>query len=284
MSAKVQKIVQFFKIVRINNLLIIALAQWLTARFLIPFSVYEQASIFQIILSSVLLVLSGFLFNDLMDLKTDSANNKLNGFIFLGTSKLKYLGIITFLFSLALLLAWITTSVFFWLQVFTLLFILLYSVFIKKIIFLKNIYVSLLTAWAIAIFIFIHDSYDPFAWLFVFFAFWLNMIREAVKDMQDKKGDTFAGISTIPVVLGDVFSWNYLITLTAILFVSEILCIHYLWEFFGFRIYFLMLVFTPSFLLLSFILRFRMTENKLVWFNHITKGLMITGMISMIFL
>ncbi|NQX90998.1 MAG: UbiA family prenyltransferase [Flavobacteriales bacterium] len=41
-------------------------------------------------------------------------------------------------------------------------------------------------------------------WLigFALFAFWLTLIREAIKDIQDKRGDITAGFRTLPIVWG----------------------------------------------------------------------------------
>ena len=49
-------------------------------------------------------------------------------------------------------------------------------------------------------------------WLFAFamFAFWLTLIREAQKDLQDTKGDELAGFQTLPVVHGMKTTKRYL--------------------------------------------------------------------------
>lgn len=282
--AKLQKIILTLKVLRINNLLIISIAQWLTVRFLISSVFYDYVAITYLITSSVLVASAGFLFNDFIDHLSDSANNKLNSFQFFNLRKSQFFFLISVLSFIAFFLAWVSVPGFFLLQVCTLFITFLYSILFKKIIFLKNIFVSVLTAWAIGIFIFITDSYDPLILFFIFFAFWLNMIREIIKDMQDKKGDALAGISTIPVVFGNIFSWNYVTVLSLLLLVSEILCIYYLWDFFNFRIYFLLLVLIPSMILMGLIFKYRKNEEKLIWFNSITKGLMVTGIFSILFL
>lgn len=59
-------------------------------------------------------------------------------------------------------------------------------------------------------------------WLFAFamFAFWLTLIREAQKDLEDVKGDQFGGFKTLPVSLGIRKTKVYLCVLYGVLLIG----------------------------------------------------------------
>lgn len=100
----------------------------------------------------------------------------------------------------------------------TILFLWFYSTNFKKDFFIGNVVISVLTAWSIAVVYFskftwnelLNPAAASFAQLNFFkltilyssFAFILTLVREALKDMEDKEGDEKFGCRTMPIVWG----------------------------------------------------------------------------------
>lgn len=104
----------------------------------------------------------------------------------------------------------------------TMSFLITYSIVFKRLPFWGNFIVSAILGMA---FIFgtivfgdVSKGITPF-----FLAFGFNMIREAVKDMQDVRGDRAEGASTIPLKYGMTAATNWVIILTIVLMIGSIL-------------------------------------------------------------
>ena len=80
--------------------------------------------------------------------------------------------------------------------------IVLYELIAKRIPLVGNIVISLLVGM---VFVFVAHSlnshvYDAFKIMFL--AFFINLIREIVKDIQDMRGDQASGLNTLPIAAG----------------------------------------------------------------------------------
>jgi len=78
-----------------------------------------------------------------------------------------------------------------------------YSNFLKRLPFVGNFVVAFLTAGSIAIPWLLY----PFAGktnilIYTIFAFFMTLVREIIKDMEDLKGDNTFGCKTLPIVWG----------------------------------------------------------------------------------
>jgi len=216
-------------ILRIPNLLIIVLTAWVFAsRLIYPKLVHHKITpvmsskdLYLLLLIVGLIAAGGYLLNDIVDIRSDQANNK-RAFINDGTERrlawFAYAVItiapIPFAYSLASEVNHLEYMPLYFVVVGLL---ALYNLVLKKTPLLGNICVALLCAgvvWimflaereslqslrAIDVDTFIHVS--QVALFYYVFAFCSNVAREIIKDIQDMDGDKIVGARTLPLVIG----------------------------------------------------------------------------------
>jgi 4-hydroxybenzoate polyprenyltransferase len=210
------------KMVRWPNLLIIAVSQYLSAIFLIGPShsyltyVYDP-QLFLICLGTVLIAAGGYIINDYYDVKIDYINKpgkvvvgnllkrRVAMFIHVG---LNILGVIMGLL-VSLKIAAINVLAAIWLWG--------YSNQLKRMAFVGNLSVAILSAMAIAIIGIHYQPQENLIYIYSIFAFYVSIIREIIKDIEDLKGDATFGCQTLPVVWG-IRSTKKLVFLLIVLF------------------------------------------------------------------
>lgn len=131
----------------------------------------------------------------------------------------------------------------------TILFLWFYSTNFKKDFFIGNVVISVLTAWAIAVVYFskftMAELFKPAAFnsaqlsffkltvLYSSFAFILTLVREALKDMEDKEGDEKFGCKTMPIVWGlqttKVYTAVWLMVVILVLIIIQMYVISFGW-------------------------------------------------------
>ena len=197
----------FLKLVRWQNLIIIALSQYLTAIFLVgPRNLYYQylkdSDLFLICLGTTLIAAAGYIINDYYDIKIDYINKpdkvvvgnllKRRVAMFIHTG-LNIIGLLVGLFvSLKVVLVNLLASVWLW----------GYSNQLKRMPFIGNFSVAVLSALAIAIIGIHYEPFENVVYIYALFAFFVSLIREIVKDLEDVKGDATFGCQTLPVIWG----------------------------------------------------------------------------------
>lgn len=227
-------IIAFFKLIRIENLLIIAITQW-CIKYLIfaPINEFSKftPTLFTIsLISTILIAAAGYIINDYFDVKTDKINRPETVVIDV-IIKRRWAMILHIILNgialvLGLYLALKCHSL--KLLMFQLLSILLlwfYSTHFKKQLLIGNIVVSLLTA-TIPLMPMVYEYYliggvssltsfligDFIKTLVIIvlgysaFAFLTSFAREVIKDMEDYKGDIQTGCKTMPIVWGMITS------------------------------------------------------------------------------
>jgi len=215
--------VAILKLIRWPNLLMIGFIQ-----YLIRFSLTEAIGLpyaldhfyFALgVLCSILLAAGGYIINDLYDLETDSMNKPER--INIGKTVSEDLAWYLFMGSvvLAAILAYILAheveldNLWFIAPLASLL-LYFYALDLKKRPLIGNVVVSLLTALPVllvAVFDLLPAGSTENAdqvrqgfyviSAYAAFAFWLNLIREMIKDMEDRKGDNLVGYQTLAVLL-----------------------------------------------------------------------------------
>jgi len=226
--------IAFFKLIRIENLLIIALTQCCIQYFVLKdfvnYAKFTPFLFFISILSTSLIAAAGYIINDYFDVKTDKINHPETVVLDV-TIKRRMAMLLHIIFNaiglmLGLYLALKCHNV--KLVTFQLLSIILlwfYSTHFKKQLLVGNLVVSTLTA-AIPLLPLVYDFYfmpeiNPFIIEYIktimksliyvvvgysLFAFLTSFAREVIKDMEDYKGDVQTGCKTMPIVWGMVTS------------------------------------------------------------------------------
>ena len=78
----------------------------------------------------------------------------------------------------------------------------LYSNHLKRLPLIGNVTIAFLTSLAILVLSIYYHQNQFLVYIFAMFAFFISLIREIVKDMEDVKGDANFGCKTLPIVWG----------------------------------------------------------------------------------
>ncbi len=304
----------FFKLIRLPNLLIVILTQCLTYFCVIkPFVESGGISLslgfsefILIVIMSVLITEAGYIINDYYDQDIDSINkpgfntfNKLNRALLLLSFAVFNLTGIFIGFYLAeqtdtLLMGWFILCIVFILW--------LYSARYKRQLLTGNILVSLLSAFVVVIvwlfeFFFFRTEYgnsieqremiiaiNEIILFYASFAFIVSLIREIVKDIEDREGDAEYDCKTLPVVVG-VKNSKLVICLLLSAVVLSLLYLQY-WHYEGYKLlswYFVIAVQLPLIFLIYRII-IAESKNNFKYISAFLKIIMLFGIVSMILL
>ncbi len=236
----------YLNLIRPKNLLIVAFTQ-LFFQYVIIVPVFRAAGLSLalsplnlglLILCTLLITAGGNIINDYYDLAVDKYNNRRSSSALLDSSDIfKFYIVVVFLgAAIALYVAYeIANLSLFWIYPAAVTTLFLYSYRLKHIPLLGNIIVSLFTALVIYILLFAekasiselgkgnNSEYDVLIYCcygFMIFAFLSNLIREIIKDLEDKEGDEKYGSRTLPIVIGDKWAKNICYFLLTILIIG----------------------------------------------------------------
>ncbi len=302
----------FFRLIRWPNLLFIVLTQALFRYFILPFVYldghegYENIKLsnslfFILVLASVCVAGAGYIINDYFDVNIDLVNKSskviIDKFIkrrwaIVLHAVLSFAGLV-----LSMYVGWrlqnILIPLFNFLAIFILLF---YSSTFKKKLLIGNILISLLTAWVILVmtlaeYRFRLSPHDivwqrllKLSFIYAGFAFIISLVREVVKDMEDREGDVKYGCTTMPIVWGipvsKVFAGVWIVVLTGLVMAMQIYVIQLGWWFSA--LYSIVTIVIP----LIWVLRKLYEANTPKQFHQLSsviKIIMLAGIISMAF-
>ncbi|MEO1051351.1 MAG: geranylgeranylglycerol-phosphate geranylgeranyltransferase [Bacteroidota bacterium] len=274
----------FIKLTRVWNLLIIVLAQYFTAIFLVAEgdnwnNVLFDLRLFLLSLSTVLIAASGYIINDYYDVKIDYINKPervvvgkvlKRRVVMVAHTFINFAGIaIGAYLSLKLGLINFLSALLLW----------LYSNILKRRPFIGNFSVALLTGLSIYVVNVLYEINSPLVIIYALFAFSFTLIREVIKDMEDIRGDLAFGCKTLPIIWG-IRRTKWFLFYISLAFLFCVIVISNLFL-------------TKSFILLSFllippvaVLIFYMyradTKRAFTRLSNLCKLIMLLGIISMI--
>jgi len=272
-----------FKISRPVNLLIVAFAQLMTAYFLVETNrqglpVLQDINLHLLILATLILTAAGYMINDYYDVKIDYINKPEEVIIGKGMKRRMAIFFHTILNFTGIGIAWLVSpriGVIFFISAFLL---WLYSNSLKRLPFVGNFVVALLTGTAIWMVGYYYQQSELLVLTYAIFAFFINLIREIIKDIEDRQGDRLHGCRTLPIVIG-FRNTKRVIFVIAIAFVCAILIVTFkinnlsLFYYFG----------GLSFLFFIFMYKIYVADRKahFTQLSILSKLLMLTGIISM---
>ncbi len=192
------------RVIRPINLVIIAwllvMAHWFIFEGTFPFISF---SFLAVACSIVLAAASGYIINDYYDVKIDVINKPKGVIVGRDISKKHALVYYFVLNALSLTLSAIGGWKVFCLIGSSLFLLWLYSNALKRLPFIGNFVVAILTSHTTILTLVVYNGdYSLEAFLFVVFAFGSTLVREILKDLEDRKGDSQHGCRTLPIVLG----------------------------------------------------------------------------------
>lgn len=202
-----KKILSFFSVIRGYNIWVIALAQYLSAIFILApekraLDILLDWRLFLIVLASTLAIASGYIINNFYDAKKDLINRPKKAMIDRLVSqetKLKvYFGINFIVAFLMFFISW-RAVLFFSTYIFLIWF---YSHKLKKIFLLGNLTAAILAVLPFFGVLMYYKNFYQVIFAHATFLFLLILIRELIKDLENVEGDLIADYKTIPVVFG----------------------------------------------------------------------------------
>ena len=311
MNDVMNKGVAFLRLIRWPNLLFIVLTQVLFHYCLLnpildnsgTAPIIDGAMLFVIGVISVLVAAAGYIINDYFDINIDQINKPDRQFIpkyvtrrwaILWHSALSVTGVaLSFYAGWKMDVWWMGPANF---VCVSLLFV--YSSTFKKRLLTGNIIIALLTAWTVAI-LGLASAYHlyfegndvatqtrvlRYTFLYASFAFIISLIREAVKDIEDLRGDTRYGCRTLPVVAGINAAKTYVLVWVVVLLSVLVLVQFYAaqlgWWFTVLYAFFFINI-PLGYLFITFIKARKTEEYHRV--SSLAKLVMLTGILSLLF-
>ncbi|MBC7384203.1 MAG: geranylgeranylglycerol-phosphate geranylgeranyltransferase [Bacteroidia bacterium] len=287
-------VIDFFRLIRIRNLIIILLTQVFAYYFLTPtisLSNLIEKDFLLLLSATCLVAAAGYIINDYMDVMLDLVN-KPEKVIVGKTISRRWAMLLHFACSLsALSFAWAINKKVAVMVLFCSICLWIYSQFLKRTYLAGNLLVALLTAFTLwIIFAFDPDVNSSGIWVYGIFAFIATLLREIIKDTEDLRGDQKFKCKTLPIVLGIRQTKQVLIWLQAILLIlSFVYC-----SFFsalsvsGTQIYVLFLMYMMLFVIVPMVfmlwqLKTADVKNDFTRLSILSKVIMLSGILSMVF-
>jgi 4-hydroxybenzoate polyprenyltransferase len=271
----------FLLITRFWNLLIIGVAQYFTAIFLIDQEKIYDPKLFRLSVSTMIIAAAGYIINDYYDVKIDLINKPDRVVIGKGMKRryalffhtvLSFIGI-----AIGMSLHWKIGLINFCCA-----FLLwVYSNAWKRQPFVGNFAVAFLTGLSILV---VNVLYPPMSIaivIYALFALFITLVREILKDLEDLKGDDTFGCRTLPIVWG-IRSTKTFIYFLMILFSLAVIGVDTFitplpMNFFGWTL------FLPLAALGGWLVRAD-TKKDFYQLSQFCKFIMLAGILSMVFL
>lgn len=231
----------FLKLIRYPNLIMLALTLVLVRNEIFGFESLifpklDDLHFSLYIISTLLLAASGYIINDLMDLKADLINKPHKVFVGNTICK-KNAQTMYWVFNITgiligLYVCYELNSVFnAFVCILTSIFLFLYSFKLQKIALVGNLVISLLIPSSLlALYVFEYDLsnfqnglYSFYILLpYLIFAFLTNLMREVIKDIEDINGDYNMNFKTLPIIIGKTRARNFVLIITTLVLLLAI--------------------------------------------------------------
>jgi 4-hydroxybenzoate polyprenyltransferase len=156
-----------------------------------------------------------------------------------------------------------------------------YSNNLKRLPFVGNFSIAFLTALAIYVVAVLYNSDHTLILIYSIFAFFITLVREIIKDMEDLKGDMTFGCKTLPILLGFrktkqfIYGIIGIFCLTVFFFDSVYTALP--------SVYFISFLFAPLLWLVTRLYRAD-TVKDFLWLSRFCKVIMLLGILSMVLL
>lgn len=271
---------QLLKLIRFPNLAIIAVMQFLVALFLIESSTFSMRigdqELLILIISTLFIASSGYIINDYYDIKIDYVNKPDRVVIGKHIKRRQVLiihsGFNLIGITLGAYISWWVMGV----NILASFLLWLYSNQLKRMPLWGNLVVSFLTGLSVFVLYLLYYSNLDSILMYATFAFFISLIREIIKDLEDIEGDEKFGCNTLPISIGPADTKKVVYGIN-LLFIGVVFYITKDWQ-----------MFLPFFITLAVILSFLCIKlffaDKKQDYAHLSttaKIIMVIGIISM---
>ena len=242
------KFLSIFSVVRIYNILFIVLAQYLTSIFILSdkrlFEVILDYNLFLLIFCSTISIASGYIINNFYDQKKDIINKPIKykiDDVVKSSTKLYFYFFLNFVVVFFSSMISFRAVIFFSVYIF---FLWFYSHKLKRILFLGNLFYSLLTITPFFAILLYYKNIDLIIVAYALFLFFILLLKDVTKDLKNLVGDFTENYQTIPVVFGEDYTRSVISLIT---FINVVLIINL---FMNFSVGYMNLYYSTSLLLL----------------------------------
>ncbi len=278
------KLLSLFSVVRGYNILMVVLAQYLASIYILapdlPLrKVTFDLNLFFIVLSSALVIASGYIINNFYDAEKDLINKPKKSMLDRLVSqrfKLTTYFILNLLAVIAASYVSFRAVFFFSAYIFGIWF---YSHKLKKVPFVGNfVSATLAIAPFFAVFVY-YKNFETVIFVHAIFLFLLILVREMIKDLENMKGDLTQNYKTIPILYGARVS-KICITILILLTLIPSLLLITKFDVGLMNYYFIGCI---AFLILFLVLLLKSNVKKhYVWLHNILKFIIIAGVFSIL--
>ena len=202
-----QYLAGFLRLIRTPNLLILVLTQYLTRVLLVgPRGEWRQLvtdpKMLVLSLTTVCIAAAGYIINDYFDVKIDIVNKPERVVIGRYMKRRVAMGTHQFLNVAGVLLGLLVSTWIFLINGLCVTLLWFYSERFKRTMLVGNLVVSLLTALSVAVVTVVYPENRKLVFIYAIFSFFISLVREIIKDMEDVRGDVSHGCRTLPIVWG----------------------------------------------------------------------------------
>ncbi|WP_347924110.1 geranylgeranylglycerol-phosphate geranylgeranyltransferase [Pontimicrobium sp. SW4] len=278
------KFFSMFSVVRGYNVLIVIIAQYLSAIYILAHDkpvglVVFDLNLLMIVLASATTIASGYIINNFYDSEKDLINRPQKSMLdrlVSQNTKLVFYFLLNFIAVIFASYVSFKAVIFFSVYIFGIWF---YSHKLKKLPIIGNLTSAVLTTLPFfAVFIY-YKNFETVIFVHALFLFLILSMRELTKDLENIKGDLALGYKTIPIIYGEKTS-KIMLTLLAILTLIPAYLLIYNYQV-GRMTYFFYLSIV---LLLIFLILVWKSNNKshYLLLHNILKFIIVAGVFSII--
>lgn len=278
------KFFSMFSVVRGYNILIVVIAQYLTAVYILAHDkplkeVLFDVNLLLLVLASSATIAAGYIINNFYDSEKDLINrpnkSKLDRLVSQNT-KLSFYFVLNFLAVIFASYVSFNAVLFFSVYIFGIWF---YSHKLKKMPFIGNLTSAILAITPFfAIFLY-YKNFETVIFVHAMFLFLMISMRELTKDLENMQGDLLLNYKTIPVVYGEKASK---IMLTILIAVTSI-PVYLLLKYFDIGHMYLFLYLSIALLLIFMIFLWKSeTKTHYLILHNILKFLIVAGVFCII--
>lgn len=278
------KFFSLFSVIRGYNILIIIIAQYLTAIYILAHDrplheVVFDLNLFMLVLASSATIAAGYIINNFYDSEKDLINRPLKSNLdrlVSQNTKLSFYFVLNFLAVVMASYVSFKAVLFFSIYIFGIWF---YSHKLKKMPFIGNLTSAILTITPFfAIFIY-YRNFESVIFVHATFLFLIIAMRELTKDLENIKGDLVQNYHTIPVVYGEKAS-KYMLTVLTLLTLIPSYLVLYKYEIGHMYLFF----YTCVVLLIVFLLLLWLSKTKTHYLilHNILKFIIVSGVFSIL--
>lgn len=281
-----KKFISLFSVVRGYNVAVIVWAQILSAIFVFApnktlYQVLSDFKLWILLLATSFVIAAGYIINHFYDKGKDAINRpiktKIDTYISQGF-KLKSYFVLNFLgFALGFLVSW-RVALFFAVYIFAIWF---YSHKLKRYPLMGLLFGASLSILPFFVLFAYYQNFTDVIFIHAFFLFFLLIVKDLIKDLENLKGDMLFNYQTIVIKYGEHFT-KLLITFVIVLSIIPITFILNYPEVGLMRYYFVLALFGLAFV--AVLIWFSFSKKRYVYLHNVIRLIILSGVFSLAFI